>query len=53
MGVQFSLVWVMGFSITHPYLRKGKGFSDNSNQTNLVDVKRLHENGKWIIAIYF
>ena len=31
---------------------KAKIFSDNSNLTNLSDVQRLHENGKWIKYVY-
>ena len=31
---------------------KGKVFSDNSNLTNLVDVKRLYKNSKWIMCFW-
>ena len=41
-----SLESVMEFCIISPCLGKGKVFSDNSNQTNLVDVQSLHKNGK-------
>ena len=38
--VRSSLVWVMEFSITSPCFGKGIFFSDNSNLTNIVDIKR-------------
>ena len=45
----FSLVWFMEFSIISPCL--SQIFSNNSNPAILIDVQRLHENGKWIICV--
>ena len=45
----FSLAWVMEFNIVSPC--SGKVFSGSSNLTNLVDLQRLHENGKWVMCV--
>ena len=38
----FSLVWIMEFSIISPCLGEVKVFSDKSNLTDLVHVQRWH-----------
>ena len=45
----FSLVWVMEFSVISLCL--SQIFSNNSSRAILIDVQRLHGNGKWIICV--
>ena len=40
------LVWLIGFSIMSPCWVKSISFTVNSNLIILVNVQRLHENGK-------
>ena len=45
-GITFFLFWDMDFSIIFLCLDGAKGFTVNSNLSNLVEFQRLHENIK-------
>ena len=42
----FSLAWVIELSIIFSCLSKSQSFSNNASLPILVDIQRLHENGK-------